>query len=105
MKGDIKMNGVIHVNNQNDKTKKSRYSRKIGRMGNSLGVSIPKNLAEKLNVVQGDQVEFIETDRGEVVFKKVNQLKLPDHVRIEVLEAFYDIFEEDEGILKDLRDR
>jgi antitoxin MazE len=96
---------VVIVKKQNEDEKTIRYSRKIGRMGNSLGVSLPKRLAEKLNVVQGDEIEFIENDLGEVLLKKVHQSKLPENVRPEVLEAFYDIFEEDEGILRDLRDR
>lgn len=49
------MNGVVKVTN--DKQKVTRYSRKIGRMGNSLGVSLPKAFAEKLNVAQGDEIE------------------------------------------------
>jgi antitoxin MazE len=39
------------------------------------------------------------------VLKKVRQLKLPENIRPEVLEAFFDVFEEDAGILHDLRDR
>lgn len=97
------MTGVIKV--AEDQSNVTRYSRKIGRMGNSLGVSLPKALAAKLNVSQGDEIEFIENDRGEVVLKKVRQGQLPDHVRPEVLEAFFDVFEEDAGILQDLRDR
>lgn len=98
------MNGVVNVK-KHDETKTTRYTRKIGRMGNSLGVSLPKRLAEKLNVVQGDEIEFIENDQGEILLKKLRKAKLPDHVRAEVLEAFYDVFDEDEGILKDLRER
>lgn len=97
------MNGVVKVTN--DKSNVKRYTRKVGRMGNSLGISLPKRLAEKLNVTQGDEIEFVENDRGEVVLKKVRQAGLPDNVRPEVLEAFFDVFEEDEGILEDLRDR
>ncbi|WP_409343964.1 AbrB/MazE/SpoVT family DNA-binding domain-containing protein [Paenibacillus sp. MBLB4367] len=97
------MNGVVKLTN--DKQKFSRYSRKIGRMGNSLGVSLPKRLAEKLNVSQGDEMEFIENEHGEIVLRKARQSKLPDNVRPEVLEAFFDVFEEDEGILEDLKDR
>lgn len=97
------MNGVVKLTN--DKRNVTRYSRKVGRMGNSLGVSLPKVLATKLNISQGDEIEFIENNHGEVVLKKTRQGKLPDNIRPEVLEAFYDIFEEDEGILEDLRDR
>lgn len=97
------MNGVVIVTKE--KPNLIRYARKVGRMGNSLGVSLPKALAEKLNVSQGDELEFIENDRGEIVVKKVRVGHLPDQVRPEVLEAFFDVFEEDLGILEDLRDR
>lgn len=97
------MNGVVKLTN--DKREVKSYSRKIGKMGNSLGVSLPKSLAEKLNVTQGDEIEFVEKDDGEIVLKKARQGKLPKNVRPEVLEAFYNVFEEDEGILEDLRDR
>ncbi len=97
------MTGVVKVTN--DKRGETRYFRKVGRMGNSLGVSLPKSLAAKLNISQGDEIEFSENDLGEVVLKKARRGQLPDHVRPEVLEAFYDVFEEDEGILEDLRVR
>lgn len=97
------MTGVINL--KNDQRVRARYTRKIGRMGNSLGVSLPKSLAAKLNISHGDEIEFIENDRGEVVLRKARQAKLPDHVRPEVLEAFFDVFEEDKGILEDLKDR
>lgn len=97
------MNGVMNM--PNDDSKVSRYSRKIGKMGNSLGVSLPKALADQLKVAQGDEIEFIVNEEGDVMLRKVRQTKLPDNVRVEVLEAFYDIFEEDEDILNDLRDR
>jgi antitoxin MazE len=87
------MNGVIRV------------KRKVGRMGNSLGVSLPKKLADKLKVKQGDEIEFVEKASGEILLKKVRNVKIPDNVRPEVLETFYDVFEEDRGILDDLRDR
>ncbi|WP_020620446.1 AbrB/MazE/SpoVT family DNA-binding domain-containing protein [Paenibacillus daejeonensis] len=97
------MNGVVKVSSH--KSDGKQYSRKVGRMGNSLGVSLPKDLAEKLNVAQGDEIEFVENDHGEIVLKKVRQVQLPENVRPEVLEAFFDVYEEDEGILEDLKDR
>jgi antitoxin MazE len=74
-------------------------------MGNSLGVSLPKELAEKLSVSPGEELEFIENQHGDILIRKLRQNKLPENVRPEVLEAFYDVFQEDEGILDDLRDR
>lgn len=97
------MNGVIKL--AEDQRNGARYTRKIGRMGNSLGVSLPKSLAAKLNISQGDEIEFSENAAGEVVLRKVLKGTLPDNVRPEVLEAFFNVFEEDKGILEDLRDR
>ncbi|MNI89883.1 hypothetical protein D3C73_1473440 [compost metagenome] len=58
-----------------------------------------------MNVSQGDEIEFIDNERGEVVLRKSRIVHLPNQVRPEVLEAFFDVFEEDLGILEDLRDR
>ncbi|NMI07329.1 AbrB/MazE/SpoVT family DNA-binding domain-containing protein [Paenibacillus sp. SZ31] len=97
------MNGGAQMKEEHSKRK--ILSRKIGKMGNSLGVSLPKVLIDKLHVSQGDEIEFIENSQGEIVLKKVKQMKIPENVRPEVLEAFFDVFEEDEDILNDLRDR
>lgn len=48
-------------------------------------------------MTQGDEIEFAENDSSEP--------RLPDNVRPEVLEAFFDVFEEDAGILEYLKDR
>jgi antitoxin MazE len=96
------VDGVVKVK---EKKQEKRYTRKIGRMGNSLGVSLPKELAEKLSVSPGEELEFIENQHGDILIRKLRQNKLPENVRPEVLEAFYDVFQEDEGILDDLRDR
>lgn len=97
------MNKSIKLNQKTSDHKV--YSRKIGRMGNSLGVSFPKLLAEKLDISQGDEIEFIENNDGEIILRKVRKIELPEHVRPEVLEAFYDVFEEDRAIFDDLKDR
>ncbi|ODP30243.1 hypothetical protein PTI45_00313 [Paenibacillus nuruki] len=96
------MNKTIKLNQK--KSDHNVYSRKIGRMGNSLGVSFPKLLAEKLDISQGDEIEFVEND-GEIILRKARQIELPKNIRLEVLEAFYDVFEEDRAIFDDLKDR
>lgn len=49
---------------------------------------MPKVLIDKLDVSQGDEIEFIENSQGEIILKKVRQLKIPENVRPEVLEGF-----------------
>jgi len=99
------MNGVIRVKMNNEDNKTQRYIRKVGRMGNSLGIGLPKSLTEKLKLMQGDEVELTLNSEGDYVLRKAPQTKLPDQVRPEVIEAFYDIFNEDREIFGDLRDR
>jgi antitoxin MazE len=71
-----------------DQRAETRFVRKVGRHGNSLGVGLPKALADKLHSAQGDEVEFIENERGEVVLKKARKRNLPEGVRPEVLQVF-----------------
>lgn len=40
--------------------------------GNSLGVRIPQKVAQKFDVVNGSQIEIIETDEG-IVLKPVDK--------------------------------
>ncbi|WP_257031613.1 hypothetical protein [Paenibacillus sp. E222] len=54
---------------------------------------MPKVLIDKLDVSQGDEIEFIENSQGEIILKKVRQLKIPENVRPEVLEGFFDVFD------------
>ncbi|MGG4402115.1 AbrB/MazE/SpoVT family DNA-binding domain-containing protein [Paenibacillus amylolyticus] len=55
------MNGGAHMKEEHSKRK--ILSHKIGKMGNSLGISLPKVLLDKLHVSQGDEIEFIENNR------------------------------------------
>jgi len=44
---------------------------KVQKWGNSLAVRIPKELADKLNIEQGSDIEMKETNRGiEIIPKK-----------------------------------
>ncbi|MGN7764266.1 type II toxin-antitoxin system death-on-curing family toxin [Paenibacillus sp. 22594] len=57
-------------------------------------------MADKLNLSQGDEIELVENDRGEVVLKKARLGHLPNQVRPEVLEAFFDIFDKSAALLE-----
>ncbi|MGB3292591.1 MAG: AbrB/MazE/SpoVT family DNA-binding domain-containing protein [Phormidesmis sp.] len=37
---------------------------KIRKIGNSLGVTFPKELLEELNVAEGDELYLVRTERG-----------------------------------------
>ncbi|NJM99824.1 MAG: AbrB/MazE/SpoVT family DNA-binding domain-containing protein [Phormidesmis sp. RL_2_1] len=37
---------------------------KIRKVGNSLGVTFPKDLLEELNIQEGDELYLIKTERG-----------------------------------------
>ena len=43
--------------------------RKVRRVGNSLGVGLPNEIAELLKVAEGDSLEFATTN-GDVLMRK-----------------------------------
>jgi putative addiction module antidote len=49
---------------------------KIRKVGNSLGVTFPKDLLETLNVQEGDELYLIKTERG-FELTPYNQSSLP----------------------------
>ncbi|WP_340020789.1 hypothetical protein MHI24_17425 [Paenibacillus sp. FSL K6-1096] len=56
-------------------------------------------------ISSGNEIEFIKNERGELILPKFRVATCPDQVRPEVIGAYCDVFEEDLGILEDLRNR
>ncbi|WP_143287106.1 AbrB/MazE/SpoVT family DNA-binding domain-containing protein [Caenibacillus caldisaponilyticus] len=44
--------------------------RKITKIGNSLGVTLPQEVLDHLNAKQGDEIKFILEENGKVTIKK-----------------------------------
>jgi antitoxin MazE len=80
-------------------------TRKVARMGNSLGIGLPKVIVDHLQVQQGDEIDMVLGADGKITLHRREVQALPTNIRGEVLEAFYDVFKSDKGIFDDLRDR
>lgn len=77
--------------------------RKIGKYGNSLGISIPKEFVKELQIQQGDVWEIVK-EGGQLLIKPVRE-EPSVNVRPEVLLAFDRAVERYDEAFKNLRDR
>lgn len=64
----------------------------VNKWGHSLGLRIPKDLAQKNHIEEGTEVELIDTDEGILIRKKRNKMTfeelltgIPDHYEMEEL--------------------
>ncbi|GAE95471.1 prevent host death protein [Gracilibacillus boraciitolerans JCM 21714] len=81
-----------------------RYTRRVSQVGNSLSVNIPKDLAIKLKMNKGDEIEVIyDEEKDGLVMKRVN--RLPEGIRPEVLGAMNRAISKYDKALRNLKDR
>jgi antitoxin MazE len=83
---------------------KEQVERKVTKIGNSLGVTFPKEVLEHLKVIQGDEVRF-DLANGHVTIKKKEELKLPKGIDTEFLEHMKDMIDEYDKTFRGLVDR
>lgn len=78
---------------------------KVTKFGNSLGITMTEAL-KQIGLGQGDTVHIeVKEAEGEIVIRKANKVTLPAGVSEEFLETLSKVMEEDEEILKALKDR
>ena len=73
--------------------------RKITKIGNSLGVTLPQEVLKHLNIKQGDEIKFQLEDNGNITVKKFTP------VDEDFLEGFKYAFENYDDALRNLADR
>ncbi|SDN05008.1 AbrB/MazE/SpoVT family DNA-binding domain-containing protein [Bacillus sp. OK048] len=83
---------------------KEQMERKVTRVGNSLGITLPQEVLEHLQIAQGDEVRFDLAD-GHVTIKKKADLKLPKGVDAEFLQQMNDMINEYDETFKGLVNR
>lgn len=83
-----------------------RFTRKVHQQGNSLSVGIPAEIAEKIKLQKGEEMEaiFFE-DREEIVYRKKKTIDLPKGIDHEFLEVLNAVLEDYEEALINLKDR
>lgn len=79
--------------------------RKVGRMGNSLGIGIPKEIVEKMNIQPGDEYEVV-ADLSTHVISVRPVRKIPvGGLTPEMKQELERIFERYDQTFKNLKDQ
>lgn len=82
----------------------STYERKITKIGNSYGVTFPKELLKEAKISYGDHVSVELTD-GQITMKKKEDITLPKGVDKDFMKLLSDVIEEHDTAFKGLVDK
>lgn len=80
------------------------YERKVTKIGNSFGITLPSELLKQVGLTQGDDVQ-VEVKDGKIVLRKKEQIALPDGVDADFMEILNDVIKEHDQAFKGLVDR
>lgn len=79
--------------------------RRITKIGNSLGLTLPNDVLKAMNVKKGDEVQ-VELVDNQIVIKKVpKMIPLPDGVPLDFFDRLEEEMEAHHEALKGLVDR
>ncbi|WGG46523.1 AbrB/MazE/SpoVT family DNA-binding domain-containing protein [Rossellomorea sp. DA94] len=81
-----------------------QYERKVTKIGNSLGITLPTDLLKQVGLAQGDDVQ-VEVVEGKIVLRKKEQLTLPEGVDAEFMDILNDVIKEHDQAFKGLVDK
>lgn len=81
--------------------------RKISKIGNSLGMTLPQEVIKHVNIKQGDEIKFILEKDGSVSFKKQKQLntEVLNDFDQDFLDGLKDLFDNYDQTLQNLANR
>ena len=78
--------------------------RKVTKIGNSYGVTLPSDVLKEVGLSYGDDVQ-IKVEEGNIVLHKKEKLQLPEGVDAEFMEILNDVIREHDKAFKGLVDR
>lgn len=78
-----------------------QYERKVTKIGNSFGVTIPIELLKQVGLSQGDDVQ-VEVKDGKIILRKKEQITLPEGVDAEFMDILNDVIKEHDKAFKGL---
>jgi putative addiction module antidote len=81
-----------------------QFERKVTKIGNSFGITIPIELLKQVGLSQGDDVQ-VEVKDGKIVLRKKEQLSLPEGVDAEFMDILNDVIKEHDEAFKGLVNR
>jgi len=82
----------------------TKYQRKITKIGNSYGVTFPKEILQEAKMAYGDHVS-IELKNGKIVLQREEEIKLPKGIDNDFLELLSDVIKEHDTAFKGLVDK
>ena len=80
------------------------YERKVTKIGNSYGITIPNELLREVGLAQGDDVQ-VKVKDGKIVLRKKEHITLPEGVDAEFMDILNDVIKEHDKAFKGLVDR
>lgn len=81
-----------------------QFERKVTKIGNSFGITLPMELLKQVGLSQGDDVQ-VEVKDGKIVLRKKEQISLPEGVDAEFMDILNDIIKEHDKAFKGLVNR
>jgi antitoxin MazE len=80
------------------------FDRKITKIGNSFGITLPLELLKQVGLAQGDDVQ-IEVKDGKIILRKKEVLHLPEGVDAHFMDILNDVIREHDKAFKGLVNR
>ena len=81
-----------------------QFERKVTKVGNSYGITLPNELLQKVGLTHGDDVQ-VDVQDGKIVLRKKEQVRLPEGVDAEFMDVLNDVINEHDKAFKGLVNR
>ncbi|GAA0289081.1 putative addiction module antidote [Gracilibacillus halotolerans] len=81
-----------------------QFERKVMRVGNSFGITLPIEILKQVGLAHGDDVQ-VEVKDGNIVLRKKEHITLPEGVDAEFMDILNDVIKEHDKAFKGLVDR
>lgn len=82
----------------------SKIERKVTKIGNSYGITVPVDMLKEAGLSYGDNVQ-LESKDGEIVLRKKKEVKLPEGVDGDFMDVLNDVIKEHHVAFKGLVDK
>lgn len=81
-----------------------QFERKVTRIGNSFGITLPNKLLKQVGLAHGDDVQ-VEVKDGKIILRKKEHVTLPEGVDAEFMDILNEVINEHDKAFKGLVDR
>ena len=95
---------IVIIKCANEVKKLSKVERKVTKIGNSYGITVPVDMLKEAGLSYGDNVQ-LESKDGEIVLKKISEIKLPEGVDNDFIDVLNDVIKEHKVAFKGLVDK